>query len=77
VHGCASLGFVLTIEDPFTGADLDDSIHSGTGRFHAWAAGIVRRLDSYTERSPSGTGVKVLVRGCLPPGRQIGARAHA
>jgi hypothetical protein len=34
-----------------------------------WAADIVDRLGSYTEISPSGTGVHVPVEGTLPAGR--------
>ena len=32
------------------------------------ASEIVRELDSYTEFSPSGTGLHVLLRAKLPPG---------
>jgi primase-polymerase (primpol)-like protein len=31
-----------------------------------WAVEIIRRLDSYTERSPSGTGYHVIVYGSVP-----------
>jgi len=33
-----------------------------------WAAAIIARLSSYTEVSPSGTGVHVILRGMLPEG---------
>jgi len=33
-----------------------------------WAREIIDRLQSYTEFSPSGTGLHILVRGNLPPG---------
>jgi putative DNA primase/helicase len=39
------------------GLDLDSCIDE-MGRLAAWAAEILRELDSYAERSPSGTGVK-------------------
>jgi primase-polymerase (primpol)-like protein len=35
-----------------------------------WAWEIVQALDSYTEVSPSGAGLKVIVRGQLPAGRR-------
>jgi primase-polymerase (primpol)-like protein len=39
------------------------------GKPEPWAAEIVRRLASYTEYSPTGTGLHVIVRGGLPGGR--------
>ena len=47
--------------------DLDDAF-SETGELLPWAAAIVAALDSYTERSPGGTGLHLLARGSLPPG---------
>ncbi|WP_435349180.1 phage NrS-1 polymerase family protein [Haloarchaeobius sp. HRN-SO-5] len=58
------LGFVFTDEDPFVGVDLDDC--RSDGELTEWAADIVDRLDSYTEVSPSGEGVHVLVEGTIP-----------
>jgi primase-polymerase (primpol)-like protein len=57
------VGFVFTADDPYGGADLDDCI--AAGRLHPAAAEVVAALDSYTERSPSGKGVHVLVKGAL------------
>ena len=57
-------GFVLTEGDRITGIDLDDCISEG-GELHPSAAEIVSRLDSYSERSPSGRGVRVFVEGEL------------
>jgi hypothetical protein len=51
------------------GVDLDDCRDPATGEVAAWAAGVVARLDSYAEVSPSGTGVKVLVVAAKPAGR--------
>jgi len=58
------LGFMLG--NGFTGIDLDHVLTS-VG-LHAEAERIVRALDSYTEVSPSGSGVKIIARGTLPPG---------
>ncbi|MFC4407253.1 phage NrS-1 polymerase family protein [Haloarchaeobius iranensis] len=58
------LGFVFTEEDPFLGVDLDDCRENGA--LTDWAEDIVDRLDSYTEVSPSGTGVHVLIEGTIP-----------
>ena len=63
------VGFVFTDSDPFVGVDLDDCRDAETGRLTEWADDIVERLDSFTEVSPSGTGLHVLVKGSLPDGR--------
>jgi hypothetical protein len=47
------------MDDPYCGVDLDDCIHEG--EVAPWATEIVEALDSYTEISPSGTGLKVYV----------------
>jgi primase-polymerase (primpol)-like protein len=65
-HAAAGIGFVLAEGDPYTGIDLDDAVDSLTGTLRQWARPIVAGLDSYTEVSPSGTGVKVMVRGRVP-----------
>lgn len=64
------IGFVLTASDPFTGIDLDHCLDQATGQIEPWALAIVDQLHSYTERSPSGTGLRIFVLGKLPPGRR-------
>lgn len=65
-------GFVFSPDDPYVGIDLDSCVDAD-GHVAEWAADIVLALDSYTERSPSGTGLHVIVRGTLPPsGRRSG-----
>lgn len=72
--GFDGVGFVLTRKDPFTGIDLDHCIDPATGVIEPWALAIVDQLHSYTERSPSGTGLHIFVRGTLPPhGRKRGS----
>jgi hypothetical protein len=61
----AGVGRVIAKDDPFIGVDLDDCRDPGTGRLAPRAEGIVRRLHSYAEASPSEAGVKVWVRGVL------------
>ena len=63
------IGFVFTDDDPFVGVDLDDCRDPDTGTVDEAADDIIDRLDSYTERSPSGTGYHVLIKGELPDGR--------
>jgi putative DNA primase/helicase len=66
----AGIGFVLTKEDPFVGVDLDHAVDPVTGRIEPWAITIVDQLHSYTEISPSGTGLRIFLQGTLPPGRR-------
>jgi len=62
------VGFVFSEAGPFVGVDLDDC-RDPDGQLDETARDIVERLDSYTEVSPSGTGVHVIVEGELPDGR--------
>jgi len=63
------IGFVFTASDPYAGVDLDNCRDSETGEIAEWGLVIIRALDSYTEVSPSGTGVHIIVRGRLPGGK--------
>ncbi len=56
------IGFVFAEGGPFAGVDLDDSL-TPDGTLKPWAEPLVTDLASYTEVSPSGAGVKVIVRG--------------
>lgn len=60
------LGFVFSSGDPYAGIDLDSCRDPQTGRLKEWAAKIIATFDSYTEVSPSGTGVHIIVRGKAP-----------
>ncbi len=62
----AGVGFVFAADDPYCGVDLDDSVDESTGRLKPWAQQIVDRLDSYTEISPSGSGLKVFIKANKP-----------
>jgi len=62
------LGFVFTGEGIIAGVDLDDCRNPETGEIDEWAKDVVNRLDSFTEVSPSGTGLHVYVVGFLPDG---------
>jgi Primase C terminal 2 (PriCT-2) len=63
--GLSGVGFVFTDDDPFVGIDLDLCRNAETGELELWAAKIVRDLDTYTEVSPSGTGVKLFLKAKL------------
>jgi putative DNA primase/helicase len=59
------LGFVFTDQDPYVGVDLDGCRHPETGTLEPWARQIITVLRSYTEISPSGTGIHIYVKGRL------------
>ena len=60
------IGFVLTKDDPFVCIDLDHCLIDSNPNEHAIE--IVNRFNSFTERSPSGDGLHVWVRGNLAAG---------
>ncbi|MFC7043746.1 hypothetical protein [Halonotius sp. GCM10025705] len=64
------LGFVFTEEDTIAGIDLDDMRNPETGSLSERAQDIITTVNSYTEVSPSGSGLHILLRGFVPEGRQ-------
>ncbi len=64
-HNWAGVGYVFTIAAGVVGVDLDDCFDAD-GRLSDEARQIVQMLNSYTERSPSGTGLHILARGSIP-----------
>lgn len=72
-HGMDGIGYVFSPDDPYAGIDLDKCRDAASGAIAQWAQDIIDKLDTYTEVSPSGTGVKLFVRATLPDGgRRIG-----
>jgi hypothetical protein len=65
-HEYDGIGFVLTAGDAYSVVDLDGCIDPDTGELEPWAAEIVAQFDSYTELSPSGTGLHIWMLGTLP-----------
>src|SRR5262249_15077725 len=61
-------GFMLS--PPYVGIDLDHCRDPQTGDVSAEARLIVERLNSYTEVSPSGTGLHIFAKGTIPRGRR-------
>ena len=57
------VGFVFN-GDGLGGVDLDACRDPGTGELTSWAQEVVDDFASYTEVSPSGTGLKIFARGC-------------
>jgi len=66
--GFSGIGFVFTADDPYTGIDLDNCRDPETGNVEQWAWDIIMRLGSYTEVSPSGTGLHMIGKATLPIG---------
>ena len=66
--GFEGIGFVLTADDPFTVIDFDDT--EGDAELLAWHQSVHNALASYSEWSPSGTGVHSWVKGRVARGRR-------
>ena len=64
--GYDGIGFVLSTGDPYYGVDLNGAVDRETGEVTVWAETVIEGLDGYTELSPSGTGIHIIVRGELP-----------
>ncbi len=62
------IGFVLTEADPFAFIDLDDTKGDQTALDRQIK--IYNEFDSFAERSPSGSGLHIIVKGNLPSGRR-------
>src|SRR5690554_682849 len=59
------IGFVFTRAAGITGIDLDRCIDTA-GNLSPLASEVVTLCDSYTEVSPSGSGLHILVGGSVP-----------
>lgn len=57
--GLAGIGFVLTNHDPYVMVDIDHCLSDGA--LSPFASEIVDRLNTYTENSPSGHGLRLFV----------------
>jgi putative DNA primase/helicase len=69
VQAVDGIGFVFSASDPFAGIDIDHCIDAA-GAIDPKTAAILRTLDSYSEISPSGTGVHCIIRATLNGGRR-------
>ncbi|MBX3387628.1 MAG: hypothetical protein KF768_13750, partial [Phycisphaeraceae bacterium] len=65
--GYDGVGFVFSPNDPYCGIDLDDCI-GANGLISPEAQAINDECGSYAEISPSGTGVKIILKGAMPGG---------
>ena len=64
------INFVLTKEDGLVGIDLDDCVDNGS--IEDWANDWIQTLDSYTEISPSGTGLRIFIKGEISSNKNEG-----
>ncbi len=69
-HASRFDGIGIAFAGRLCGVDLDHCRDPQTGELEPWAQEALADLNSYTEASPSGTGVHVLLFGDLPPGRR-------
>lgn len=66
------IGFIFTQDDPFTGIDIDNCIDVKSGRLAPQAVPVLEHFpDTYTEISPSQTGLKIFSRGSIPGGKGV------
>lgn len=68
--GFHGIGFVLSPNDHFKGIDLDHCRDPETGKIEPWAREIIETINSYSEVSPSGHGIRIFTKhpGPLPAG---------
>lgn len=64
-HGLPGIGYVFDRNDPYTGIDIDHCRDPHTGAINIDGMAVVSALNSYTEISPSGEGLHILVHGKL------------
>jgi putative DNA primase/helicase len=62
--GYDGIGFMFSKDDPYIGIDIDHCIKDG--EYSSLAEEVIEMMDSYTEFSPSGDGVHIIVKGELP-----------
>ena len=68
-------GVGIMLCDGYIGIDLDGAIEDG--ELSQWAEDIVDRFDSYTEISPSGTGVHIIANADINEVGLIGRANHS
>lgn len=64
----SGIGFVLTDNDPYAFIDLDDTKGDQTALDRQIK--IYNEFNSYAERSPSGSGLHIIIKGAIPSGRR-------
>ena len=62
----SGIGYVFSVDDPFCGIDLDKCRNPEIGEINADAQKIIDDFASYTEISPSGKGIHIILKGKKP-----------
>jgi len=70
--GYDGIGVSFQTDEQRTGIDLDHAIENGA--IAEWARKIIDEINSYTERSPGGTGIRIFVKANKPHG--VGAKKN-
>ncbi len=65
-NGLNGIGYVFSADDPFIGMDLDHCVNPETQQPNDQADAWIDKLFSYTEITPSGTGIHTWVKGKKP-----------
>src|SRR5690625_3100198 len=63
-RGYDGIGFMFSHQDTYIGIDIDDCVVDEVP--NEFATKIIDMMDSYTEFSPSGKGIHIIVKGNLP-----------
>ena len=68
IAGCArfhadGVGYAFMYWDNIVGLDLDNCRNPATGKIDQWAREIIREANSYSEVTPSGTGIRIFIDG--------------
>lgn len=69
ISSTEGIGFVIggeAVTQQLVGIDIDGCRNPETEELASWADELLARLPSYTERTPSGYGLRIWVRGKLP-----------
>src|SRR5579859_2041844 len=66
--GYDGIGFVFTANDPYTFIDLDDA--EGDDTVIQRQLKVYSEFDSYSEVSPSGMGLHIIIKGNISAGRR-------
>jgi hypothetical protein len=60
------VGFVVSADDDIVAVDLDHCFDRNGRKGEPWAIEVIQKLQSYSEFSPSGEGIRIFIRGKLP-----------
>ncbi len=59
------VGFCLTFDDDIAFIDLDNCYSIESDEIEDWASSVLSKINSYSEVSPSGTGIHIVAKGHL------------